>query len=113
MTTLASSAAAGAGAIAAAFAGAALSAIEDCIKAAIELDEKMNPDSEDKLSTKMKDLQEAYLELRASVGDEFLPGMKTWVDLAIVGVDSLHDMYDTVEAISQLTVGGSLGQFFQ
>lgn len=112
-TELTSAAAAGAAGIAAAFAGAALGAIQDCIAAAVELDEKMNPDSEDKLSQKMKDLQEAYLELRAGVGDEFLPGMKTWVDLAIVGVDSMHDMVDTLETMSQIVTGGSLGLWFQ
>lgn len=74
------------------FVGITIAGLEDCIKTAIELEEKWNNfDRENRVSTITSDLKEAFDDLKGSIGEGFLPGLKEALKDMVFFVDKVKE----------------------
>lgn len=99
----------------AAFVSATVAGLWECISTAIELEEKWaNFDKENRFSTVMGDFNEAYDDLKASIGDEFLPGLKDAIRGLTFLVDATKELkdsplFDATMQATGFTGGTSMG----
>jgi hypothetical protein len=74
---------------------ATAAALYSCVSAAAALEEQWGfVEQEDLLSTKVASLGEAYAELKTSIGEEFLPGVKDAVSWMTYLVDKMKEGID-------------------